>query len=601
MAARHGYANSITIQPSLALDTSLPLGGHKIGMTFRDATTGWIGGETPAEEVYLYKTTNSGATWALQHVAFPTGYESPLAVSTTAPTFFGANDAVLPVWISTGISMRDLFIYTSHDGGTTWLPSSGFARNGYQTNFVSARDAISWDLANVFHVTNDSGNSWKLVTPNVNFSDEFGGMDFVSTTTGWVILRHADGSTSLYRTTDGGSTWTLLNGVAPTATPNPVPQDFNTFGQTLVTALNARNFDLVKVLMDQSFGFAFWQSEGFSTTTDLAIQSLQTNYLGATPLTPNASQDLNALLDGLNPYTIMGLDPTNRKDCLSRAGAWTVKAKPFYMPHAGPDGSPYWHSVLIAPAGFAPPTTPSLQGPYAVTGIAANDVLNIRSGAGVSYPIVGSFAPEAINVMRTGPMTSADSAFWVEVQKPDGGTGWVNFAYLTEYVSHDAFCADTRIAALIEQLKGSMNQSNGDMFSGIISLRNDHGVNIHLWKNAAPINFTRATASSVFTSAEVYNWGGGPSGQPDIGTFAQIIQPKLLDTLNAPNMEIHCDDLTNVFPLFDPWPYHTIRFYNLRKPSTSPELLDFRTWLIGIEYINNQPYLYAMISIVWEP
>ena len=141
--------------------TSLPLGGHKNGITFRDAATGWIGGETPAAEVYLYKTTNSGATWALQHVAFPTGYESPLAVSTTAPTFFGSERCGFAGLDNNRLTGRDLFIYTSHDGGSTWAPSSGFARTTGQTNFSSLRDAISWDRANVFHVTNDSGNSWR--------------------------------------------------------------------------------------------------------------------------------------------------------------------------------------------------------------------------------------------------------------------------------------------------------------------------------------------------------------------------------------------------------------------------------------------------------
>ena len=81
--------------------------------------------------------------------------------------------------------------------------------------------------------------------------------------------------------------------------------------------------------------------------------------------------------------------------------------------------------------------------------------------------------------MRTGPTASADNATWVEVQNPNGGTGWVNSYYLTEYVSHDAFCADTRIPILIEQLKGSMNQSNGDMFAGLVSPV--HGVDVRLW------------------------------------------------------------------------------------------------------------------------
>ena len=96
-------------------------------------------------------------------------------------------------------------------------------------------------------------------------------------------------------------------------------------------------------------------------------------------------------------------------------------------------------------------------------------------------------------------------------------------------------------------------------------------------------------------------WGGGPRGIPDVGSFKDIIQPKLLEVFNAPNMETYCDDLTKVFPLSQPWPYPDIRYYNLYKPATSDVVFDFRTWLVGFEYINNQPYLYAMVTIIWEP
>ncbi len=245
------------------------------------------------------------------------------------------------------------------------------------------------------------------------------------------------------------------------------------------------------------------------------------------------------------------------------------------------------------------PTPAAAMGPYAVAGVAPNDVLNIRSGAGTGQPIVGSFPPDAVSVMRTGAAASADNATWWEVQNPGGGTGWVNSYYLTEYVSHDAFCADTRIPILIEQLKGSMNQSNGDMFAGLLSPIN--GVNIHLWAYAPPVNFNATTGRAVFTSTESYNWGTGPSSTPDIGTFSQMIQPKIQEVLNASNMETYCDNLTKVFTLARPWPYTNIRYYNLYKPGTPGTDFDFRTWLIGFEYINGQPYLYSMVSIVWEP
>ena len=76
---------------------SLPLGGHKNGMTFSNATTGWVGGDIPTNGyVYFYKTIDSGVTWTLQPLPIPAGYENAYMI-TTAPKFFGANDGVLAV------------------------------------------------------------------------------------------------------------------------------------------------------------------------------------------------------------------------------------------------------------------------------------------------------------------------------------------------------------------------------------------------------------------------------------------------------------------------------------------------------------------------
>jgi len=128
-----------------------------------------------------------------------------------------------------------------------------------------------------------------------------------------------------------------------------------------------------------------------------------------------------------------------------------------------------------------------------------------------------------------------------------------------------------------------------------------HGVDVRLWAYASPVNFNTNTAKTVFTSTDSYEWGGGPSGGPNPGSFKDIIQPKLLEVFNAPLMETYCDNLTKVFPLSTPWPYPEMRFYNLYKPASPDIFFDFRTWLIGFEYINGQPYLSAMVTIVWEP
>ncbi|MEP0807442.1 MAG: SH3 domain-containing protein, partial [Chloroflexota bacterium] len=378
----------------------------------------------------------------------------------------------------------------------------------------------------------------------------------------------------------------------PTATPSPDPA---AFAQTIVNALNARNFSALPPLMNETFTFAYWQSQGAVYQSETAIESLRTSHIGGT-LVPDAAKDLTALLGGSNPYSVMGLDPAKSKALYVSGWGLDGRMEAILYVTQRADGSLYWHSVLIAPFGFSTPTT--LIGPYAVVNVAGNDVLNIRAGAGVSQPIVGYFAPEANDVMRTGPSVSVDGAVWVEVRRNDGLTGWVNSYYLTEYVTHEAFCADSRILPLIGQFKQSLNQADGNLLSPIVSPV--HGVNMHLWAYGPGINFTQAAAPGIYTSTAFYNWGGGPSGIPDTGTFNDVVKPKYLEVLNAPNMETYCDSLEKVFPLGRPWPYPNIRFYHLYKPAAG-QLFDFRTLLVGIEYINGQPYLYGVVTIIWEP
>ncbi|GAB4455985.1 MAG: hypothetical protein Kow0070_05230 [Anaerolineales bacterium] len=593
------YDNDPTVPGS---SNTLPLGGHKSGITFSAAATGWIGGDIPTDGYfYFYKTTDSGVTWSRLQLAIPAGYESAF-ISTTAPKFFNANEAILPVLMTTGAGMRDLFLYSTRDGGNTWTPSPAFARSAELPDITSMTHAVSWDWAGVLHVTTDGGSSWITITPNINLSEDFRGLDFVSPTTGWAVRAPSNGTTLLYQTLDGGYTWTLLSGnqpapptptdTPPTATPSPDPA---AFAQTIVNALNARNFSALPPLMNETFTFAYWQSQGTVYQTETAIEYLRTSHIGGT-LVPDAAKDLTALLGGSNPYSVMGLDPA-KSNALYVSG-WGLDGRTeailYFTQRA--DGSLYWHSVLLAPYGFS--TSTNLTGPYAVVNVAANDVLNIRAGAGVSQPILGYFAPEANDVMRTGPSVSVDGAVWVEVRRNDGLTGWVNSYYLTEYVTHEAFCADSRILPLIGQFKQSLNQANGNLLSPIVSPV--HGVNMHLWAYGPGINFTQAAAPGIYTSAAVYNWGGGPSGIPDTGTFNDVVKPKYLEVLNAPNMETYCDSLEKVFPLGRPWPYPNIRFYHLYKPATG-QLFDFRTLLVGIEYINGQPYLYGVVTIIWEP
>ena len=690
------------VDPSLP-DNTLPFSGIKDGMGFRDTSTGWVGGEYPNNGYfYFYKTVDGGVSWVRQTLPFPAGYQEAF-VTVTGPTFFSATEGILPVRMTIGPDKSDLFIYVTHNGGNTWTPSASFARNGRGVDHITQRDAFSWN-GNNFLATNTTGGSWRTLTSNVNFGGSILDYDFVSTTTGWVLDTDDNGHIALYKTTNGGTTWTALYSTIPTQptaelsisdihieyqnTSCLVPGDANgvrvwvtnsgqvaagsfvvrvngvdqsinglgigetttlffpgytdlvpslvdatnaviesnennyrldflsvspppapcanpiDFAQTVVTTLNAKNFSAARNLMGQTFGMAFWQSEGNSYSPDDAIPQLHT-YIGTnTVLTADPNKDLNALMDGLNPYSIMGLDPSNSLGLFVSGWGLDGQGEAILYVTRKADGSLYWDSVLIAPTRFVQAASASptvlLQSPYAVVQVPTNSVLNIYSAAGASQPVVGSLPWNATNIMRTGPTTSADNATWVEVQNPNGGTGWVNSQYLTEYVTNDAFCADTRVTMLIEQLKGSMNQSNGDMFASLIGPNHDAAINF--WHDVPPVHYTDATARNAFTDATVYNWGAGPAGGPTgtLGTFAQVVQPDLVSVFSS-NYQLGCDNPSYAAGVSaNVWPYTNIHFYSITQPPTA-NVFDWKVWLIGIEYVNGSPYLYNTVHYVWEP
>ena len=242
------------------------------------------------------------------------------------------------------------------------------------------------------------------------------------------------------------------------------------------------------------------------------------------------------------------------------------------------------------------------MGPYAVILVAPGDVLNIRSGAGTGQPIIGSFAREAVDVMRTGPSQQADGAEWVEVLLPNGvDKGWVNSNFLSEYETHESFCADVRIPALIGQLKQAVTASNGTLIGSLVSPK--HGWNMNYWASSPTVNYTSTTAQTVFSDTQSINWGsGGGSGANNEGTFAQIVQPQMMDVLNS-NYQLNCDEVvygktyTNVLQY--QYANTNIHFYSVIKPPTN--VMDWKVWLVRIEYVNGQPYLFGTVHYVWEP
>jgi hypothetical protein len=268
---------------------------------------------------------------------------------------------------------------------------------------------------------------------------------------------------------------------------------------------------------------------------------------------------------------------------------------PGVFPTATPSGV-----VPTVPVGGTLPGSPS--GPYAVIQVIPGDVLNIHAAPGADSPVNGSFPATAVTVMRTGPSSSVGQELWVQVQNPGGSTGWVNAAYLTEYVAPAAFCVDGRVNTLLSNFLDAIKTSNGGTLSALVSPA--HGLTVRLWRNGNAIVFDRAHAQWIFVSTYEHNWGAAPgSGLDTIGAIHAVVLPKWLDVLNV-SYSSGCNVPQAGGASYDTaWPaiYANVNFYSLYKPGPAGNELSWRTLLIGVEYVKGQPYIFSVTQMDWEP
>lgn len=242
-------------------------------------------------------------------------------------------------------------------------------------------------------------------------------------------------------------------------------------------------------------------------------------------------------------------------------------------------------------------------GQQAVILVAQNDVLNVRKGAGANYAIVDRLDPHAANIALTGKEKMVGSSRWVKIRRPAGGVGWVNARYLTETITPAEFCADARVTALLANFKTALAKQDGALLSSLVSPT--HGMSVTYLRTGKTITYTPALARWLFTSTYVANWGTHPASGLEVkGSFHVEVLPKIQDVLNNPNTTANCNNPATgpkSYQFSWPFPYGNINYYALLKPGTPGIDLDWRTWLVGVEYVNGQPYLFALLHLFWEP
>jgi hypothetical protein len=155
----------------------------------------------------------------------------------------------------------------------------------------------------------------------------------------------------------------------------------------------------------------------------------------------------------------------------------------------------------------------------------------------------------------------------------------------------------------LNTLGSALLNSNGETFGSLVSPA--HGLDARLWRYGTVAHYTPEEASWVFQSVYVVSWGPAPgSGAETSGTFSGELLPKLQEVFGA-DYSLHCNDTLDLATFsLEPWPaeYTNINFYTVYKPG-SEEFggLDWRAWAVGIEYVQGNPKLFALIHFQWEP
>ncbi|HEX5943124.1 MAG TPA: SH3 domain-containing protein, partial [Anaerolineales bacterium] len=211
-----------------------------------------------------------------------------------------------------------------------------------------------------------------------------------------------------------------------------LPRNASMFQQVLVDALNRRDYELQKVMMDDLFTIGYWLSEGTENTPEEAIAQLQNNLLNSTsPITADYNKNLRDLL-GTDPVTILGPDIGEASPVFVTGLGAQGKDEGILFVAKQPEGGLYWHGLLFAKDGFAQPepepvaTLPVDMNVYEtnVKYVMALQDVNIRSGPGTQFRIL-SYVAEGQTAKVTG--VSANHNWW-RVICPDDTVGscWVS-------------------------------------------------------------------------------------------------------------------------------------------------------------------------------
>ena len=130
-------------------------------------------------------------------------------------------------------------------------------------------------------------------------------------------------------------------------------RDAELFNQSLVQALNGRDYSRLQAFMDSSFLVGYWLSEGGDNTPEQAIELMQRSLLASSsPVSADPRMNLADLL-GTDPYTILGAEVIEASPLFTSGWGPEGRDESILFVARRPNGEMYWHGLLFARDGFA--------------------------------------------------------------------------------------------------------------------------------------------------------------------------------------------------------------------------------------------------------
>jgi photosystem II stability/assembly factor-like uncharacterized protein len=183
----------------------------------RAGSSAWVYASSPEQgHGQLWYSADDGVHWAQRVAGCPDGFSFPARLSAVT-----ADDLWLACAGQPAAGSEGKAVLRSADGGQHWttvalnegnaVPGLGkFVLGGYLNSLVALSDRVAFiglDRGTLY-VSSDGGATWGTAAgwpgPELFFHD----LQFVDATHGWAVAGQGPADTTIYRTTDGGRTWT---------------------------------------------------------------------------------------------------------------------------------------------------------------------------------------------------------------------------------------------------------------------------------------------------------------------------------------------------------------------------------------------------------